>query len=159
MPVFRRVDAQRAGAAALGILVPPGEKTLVILRPRGLEWDLLPALWEGDAGAAPVFCRFDRDEAALVARRVQKCLEESVLSGTNPVETFGNSVGKEFQVWVRSREFVWILCRRRAGLPYEPLVFGSHEEAVSAGRRITPFVHPTADADQEYYFNTQNFTH
>jgi hypothetical protein len=58
MPAFCRVDAQRAGPAALGILVPPGDKTLVVLRPRGLEWDLLPALWMGDAIAAPVFCQF-----------------------------------------------------------------------------------------------------
>src|SRR5437016_1359250 len=101
MPAFRRVDPQRAGPTALGILVPLGSKTLVILRPRGLEWDLLPARWGGDARAAPVFCQFSREEAALVARRFQQCLEETVLAGKDPVETFGDPVGQEFQVWVR----------------------------------------------------------
>ena len=99
MPAFRRVDAQRAGPTALGILVPPGGKTLVILRPRGLEWDLLPARWGEDARVAPVFCQFERDEAALVARRLHQCLEGLVLVGTNPVETFGNPLGQHFQVW------------------------------------------------------------
>jgi len=157
MPAFRRVDAQRAGASALGILVPPGRKTVVILRPRGLEWDLLPARWAGDAEAAPEFCQFGRDEGALVARRFQQFLEEAVPAGKNPVETFGNRMGQEFQIWVRTREYVWILCRRLPGQPYEPLVFASHEEAENIGRRLESFFHPAQDANQEYYFNTQNF--
>jgi hypothetical protein len=158
MPAFRRVDAQRAGAMSLGILVPPGGKTLVIMRPRGLEWDLLPARWGGDAAQPPVFCQFDRDEAALVARRLPQCLEEAVLVGKNPVETFGKSGGQEFQVWVRTGDYVWIVCRRLPGASYVPLLFASHEEARNAARRINPFFHPAADADQEYYFNTQNFS-
>src|SRR5438046_362163 len=133
MPAFRRVDAQRAGATALGILVPPGSKTLVILRPRGLEWDLLPARWGGATRAAPVFCQFGREEAALVARRFQQSLEETVLVGKDPVETFGNPVDQEFQVWVRTGEYVWILCRRLPGQPYEPLVFASPTEAENVG--------------------------
>jgi hypothetical protein len=157
MPAFRRVEAQRAGATALGILVPPGAKTLVILRPRGLEWDLLPARWAGDAGTPPVFCRFDRDEAALVARRLHQALEETVLRGKDPVETFGDPVGQKFQVWVRTTEYVWILCRRRPGQAYEPLIFAGRQEAENAGRRLGPFLHPAPDANQEYYFNTQNF--
>jgi hypothetical protein len=158
MPAFRRVDAQRAGAAALGILVPLGANTLVILRPRGLEWDLLPARWGGDGGASPVFCQFGREEAAMVARRFQQSLEEAVLAGKDPVETFGDPARQEFQVWVRAGDFVWILCRRMPGQPYQPLTFASNEEAENAGRRIEPFFHPAPDANQEYYFNTQNFT-
>src|SRR5207244_3863832 len=142
MPAFRRVSPEHAGATALGILVPPGEKTLVILRPRGLEWDLLPARWGGDAATPPVFCLFAREEAARIARRLRACLEEGVLRGANPVETFGNPLGQEFQVWVRAREHVWILCQRRPGQPYAPIVFASQEEAARAGCRITPFVHP-----------------
>src|SRR5947209_10470669 len=155
MPAFRRVDARNASATAVGILVPPGASTVVVLRPRGLEWDLLPAHWNGDAGAAPRFCQFNRDEAALVARGFPQCLEEALLAGKNPVETFGNPLGREFQVWVRGGNYVWILCRRLPGRPYAPLVFACHEEAESAGRRLDPFFHPGPDANQEYYFNTQ----
>jgi hypothetical protein len=74
------------------------------------------------------------------------------------VETFGNPGGREFQVWVRTGEYVWVLCRRLPGEPYEPLLFTSCEEAAGAGRRLTPFFHPAADANQEYYFNTQKFS-
>jgi hypothetical protein len=158
MPLFRRVDAHRAGASALGILVPPGAKTVVILRPRGLEWDLLPARWEGEARAAPAFCQFARDEAALVARHFQQALEQAVLAGKDPVETFGDPAGREHQVWVRAGEYVWILCRRLAGQPYQPMVFAERAEAENAGRRIQPFFTPAAEANQEYYFNTQSFS-
>ena len=66
MPAFRRVDARQAGADALGILVPQGTRTVVILRPRSLAWDLLP-LKPGMEKARPaVFCDWDRDESAAV---------------------------------------------------------------------------------------------
>jgi hypothetical protein len=158
MPAFRRVDAQRAGASALGILVPPGVKTVVILRPRGLDWDLLPARWNGEAARAPEFCEFGRDEAAQVARRFQQALEAAVQAGIDPVETFGDPARREYQVWVRTGEYVWVLCRRLVGEPYRPLVFADSSEAENAGRRIAPFVHPAPEANQEYYFNTQNFS-
>src|ERR1041384_7486675 len=108
MSAFRRVDAQRAGPSALGILVPPGRETLVIARPRGLDWDLLPARWSGDPATAPVFCQFGRDAAATVARRFAQALEAHCQSGTSPVETIGDSGGQRFQVWVRAGELVWI---------------------------------------------------
>ena len=63
MSAFRRVEAQHAGGNALGILVPPGARTVVILRARSLGWDLLPAAWNGNPASAPVFSVFGRDEA------------------------------------------------------------------------------------------------
>src|SRR4051794_2585541 len=107
MPAFRRVDARHAGAASLGIQVPPGAKTLVILRPHGLEWDLLPARWAGDAGTAPDFCQFGRDEAVLVARQLQQFLEDGVARGVSLVETFGSTLRQQFQVWLRTSAYVW----------------------------------------------------
>lgn len=158
MPAFQQVDARRAGANALGILIPPGGQTVVILRPRGLDWDLLPARWEGEPSAAPIFSQFDRDEAERVARRLQRTLEQAVAQASNPVETFGDSLARKFQVWVHTTEFVWIVCRRMPGRPYEPLIFPTRGEAESAGCRLQPFFFPAADAKQEFYFNTQNFT-
>src|SRR5207302_3778230 len=38
---LRRVEDAHAGPHAVGILVPPGRRTVVIVRPRALIWDLL----------------------------------------------------------------------------------------------------------------------
>src|SRR5262245_37921965 len=146
MAAFRRVDARQAGPTALGILVPPGLSTLVIARPRGLEWDLLPARWQGDPAQPPVFCQFGRDEAAGVARRFHDALAAAAQARISPVETIGAPAGQEFQVWVRAGEFVWIVCRRAPGQAYVPMLFASRTDAESAGRRLEPFFHPAPDA-------------
>jgi hypothetical protein len=157
MSVFRRVDARTAGSGAVGILVPPGPRSLVIVRPKALGWDLLPAQWQGDQQAAPAFCGFSRDEAAALARAFQGALEDAVRLGQNPVETFGAEDAGAFQVWVRAAGYFWIACRRAAGRPYAPLLFRTRTEAEDAGRQLARFLHPAPDAEQEYYFNTQNF--
>ncbi len=157
MPPYRRVEARSAGAQALGILVPPGRQTLVVLRPRALPWDLLPARWSGDGAQAPSLCSFSRDEAAGVARRLQQALEQGVLRGINPLQTIGDAQGQLFQVWVHTEEFVWLVCRRAPGQAYQPALFASQEEATREAERLTPIFWPGAEAQQEYYFNTQNF--
>jgi hypothetical protein len=154
---FRRVEARSAGAQALGILVPPGRQALVILRPRAVPWDLLPARWDGDSARPPVFCLFNRDSAAGVARRLQQALEHGVDSGINPVQTIGDAAGQHFQVWVRTDEYVWLVCRRAPGQAYQPALFASQEEAAREAERLTPIFWPAPDAQQEYYFNTQQF--
>ena len=150
--MFQRVDLQHANATALGILVPHGTRTLVILRPRAVTFDLLAAQWNGDADDAPEFCTFARDDAVHVARR----LIEELKAATNPIQTFG--VRGSFQVWLRLREFVWIVCRRAPGEAYQPILFGTQEQAVIEAEKLTPFVQPPAGAVQQYYFNTQNFS-
>ena len=156
--MFTRIDPKHAGPNALGILVPHGAKTLVILRPRALAWDLLPARWDGDSERAPQFCVFTRDEAAQVARRLIEVLEAAVASGVNPMESFGEEQGESLQIWLRTEEFVWIVCRRAQGEAYQPMIFATHQDAAAAAERIAAHVWPAADARQEYYFNTQNFT-
>lgn len=155
---FLRVDVRAAGAAALGILVPPGTRTLVVLRPRTLPWDLVPARWDGDAARPPSVCLFGRDEAAGVARRVQRALEHAVAGGVNPLQTIGDAQGRHFQVWLRTEEFVWLVCRRAPGQAYRPALFASLEEARAEAERLSPVLWPAAGAGQEYYFNTQNFS-
>ena len=154
---FRRVDAGKAGPNAVGILVPPGEQTMVIVRPRPLSWDLLPARWNGDSGTAPVFCRFGREEAAAVARRLHSALQASVDAGSSPIETFGDASGRHFQVWLRAAEFFWILCSRVPGQAYQPAAFSTRADAECAAQQLAPFLWPAADAGQEIYFNTQLF--
>jgi hypothetical protein len=155
---FTRVDLKHAGPNALGILVPHGAKTLVIIRPRALPWDLLPANWDGDSSRAPQFCLFSRDEAAATARRLFRYLESAVAQGVNPVQTFGDAQAEHFQIWLRTEELVWIVCQRSPGKAYQPMIFTSLEQATQEAEKITRFVWPPAESRQEYYFNTQNFS-
>jgi hypothetical protein len=155
--VFIRIDAQHAGPNALGILVPPGARTLVIVRPRALEWDLLPARWDGDHGHAPTFCTFTRDDAASVARQLIQELDAAIRDGVDPLETFGNPDGTRVQIWLRTKEHVWIVCRRQLGQHYEPMIFTSRDAANAAAASLAAIVSPSAGVEQPYYFNTQGF--
>src|SRR5437867_4184696 len=105
--MFTRVEPQHAGPSALGILVPPGTKTPVIVRPRALDWDLLPARWDGDGKHPPEFSLFTRDEAANVARQLIKSLEASAERGVNPLGSFGDMQGGRLQIWLRTDDLVW----------------------------------------------------
>jgi hypothetical protein len=156
--MFIRVEPQHAGPNALGILVPPGTKTLVIVRPRALERDLLPARWDGDAAHPPLFCRFTRDEAASVARRFVKAIEAAVTGGINPLESFGDAQRQCLQIWLRTDEFVWIVCKRTQGQVVQPIVLATPEEAAEEAVRLAVILWPASDVNQEYYFNTQNFS-
>ena len=151
--MFTRVEPQHAGPAALGILVPQGAKTLVIVRPRASPWDLLPARWTGGSDQAPQFCVFTRDEAAGVARRLVKAIESAIV---NPLESFGDAERQTCGVWLRTDEFVWIVCRRTQGEAYQPMIFASPDEAEAEAKKLTAFLWPR-EATQEYYFNTQSF--
>ena len=155
MANFRRVDDHRAGPKALGILVPPGQRTVVILRPRALDWDLLPIRY--DRGVESGFCNFDREEAAGVARRLQQVLERS-RAGEQEVQVVNNPAGDGFLIWVPLLDLFWMLCPRVPGRPYEPCVFASGAEAETAVKRLSLVLWPPANTDQEYYFNTQNFS-
>ena len=53
---------------------------------------------------------------------------------------------------------VWIVCRRATGQAYQPMIFATQEEATRDAEAIAAVVWPAADARQEYYFNTQNFS-
>ena len=67
MSPLRRVEAGRAGPGALGILVPPGRPTVLILRPRALPWDLL-LVRAGEGGEAGTpFLHLERQEAEAAA--------------------------------------------------------------------------------------------
>lgn len=158
MPAFRRVEVRQAGRTALGVLIPPGASTLVIVRPRALDWDLLPAHWNGDMHSPPRFCSFTRDEAAAAARRLHHFLEDAVARGSSPILVCESPGGAQFQVWLRTDEHVWILCARTPGHAYTPLVFSSCTAAQQAGERVEAFLWPARDANQEIYFNTQLFS-
>ncbi|MCI0377196.1 MAG: hypothetical protein L0215_06310 [Gemmataceae bacterium] len=157
MPAFRRVEPRQAGPSALGILVPQGIHTFLVLRARALPWDLLAAQWNGRADSAPAFCQFFRDEAATIARRLPQAFEAAASCAQSPVLTVSDSAGTAFQIWLRALDYVFIACRRTPGENYEPIVFSSKEDAEAAGNRVEQYFWPGADANQEYYFNTQYF--
>lgn len=157
MPAFRRVDARQAGADALGILVPHGSRTVVILRPRSLAWDLLP-LKPGMEKARPaVFCDWDRDEAAAVAGRVPHALERCAGRPPNPVEVVGAPPGERYGVCARIDGLMWIACRRESGQAYQPWFDANLAAAQAVATQFGRLLWPAADAGQEYYFNTQAF--
>jgi hypothetical protein len=156
MGAFRRVEASRAGPKALGILIPPGQTTFVILRPRALEWDLLPIRF--DRGIESGFCIFARDEAAAVARQVPRALEGGASDQESSVQIVANPGGNGYLVWVPLLDVMWMLCLRVPGRPYEPVVFSGRAAAQNAIDRLVPYLWPSASACQEYYFNTQNFS-
>jgi hypothetical protein len=158
MPPFRRVEDRHAGPTALGILVPPGLRTFVILRPRALEWDLLPLRPEDDNRASAAFCEFGRDEAAGVARRVQRALEQAAAAAERPVQAVAHPDGVGYWVVARAGEFCWVACRRVPGQPYRANLFATLEGAGDVAARLACVLCPEPDAGQEYYFNTQNFT-
>ena len=60
---LRRVEDHHAGPSALGILVPPGRRTFLIVRPRSLPWDLL--LLRPDSATA--FHELYREQAGRIA--------------------------------------------------------------------------------------------
>ncbi len=157
MPPFRRVDARQAGPRALGILVPPGLRTVVILRPRSLEWDLLPLKPGLEQSNPPAFCDWTRDEAAVMARRVVRAFERVAGSLASPIEIVCSPPGERYGVCARVEGCLWIACGRLAGKSYQPSFFGCAEEAAAAAALLAPLLSPAADAQQEYYFNTQAF--
>jgi hypothetical protein len=145
MGSFRRIEADAAGPTALGILIPPSRRTFVILRPRGLSWDLL--LSRG--GDDPTFRDLAHDEASAVAQSLFGGLRRGAT-----VEAVPHGGG--FLVRSVIGPFVLIACSRRPGQPYAPLICGG-EEARAATERLTSILCPPDGVEQELYFNVRFF--
>jgi hypothetical protein len=155
MSAFRRVEGARAGPAALGILVPPGRRTVVIVRPRGLDWDLLPL--RADETPGTPFHEVGVAEAADLGRELRRVFEEG---GDNPIRVeplpAAGAVGYEIRAAIGSRS--WVACPRTPGVPYRPAVFATLDEALAAAAALTAVLCPGEGVTQELYFNTHHFT-
>ena len=77
---MRRVFGNRAGPTAIGILVPPGARTAVVVRPRSLPWDLLVVELED---AVVRFCEFGRGEAEAIAEELGRALDAGDASASD----------------------------------------------------------------------------
>jgi len=148
---FRIVPAERAGAAALGILVPPGTPTVLIVRPRSLNWDLL--LVRGAGGTT--FQAMNSEEASLVARGFFEALQEWARGRPGLIQAVADADG--FLVWADVGDFCLVVCERRPGQAYRPLRLTDETEARRVVARLTDVLHPPEQADQEVYFNTHHF--
>jgi hypothetical protein len=150
MGSFRRVEAEQAGPAALGILIPPGRRTFVILRPRSLPWDLLVCRGEAD----PSFAQLTHDEASACAQGLFRALREWADDGRGVVEMIHTPEGFTLRVVVGG--FALAVCPRVPGRPYAALVC-SEVEAHEAASRLYDVLRPAGSAEQEVYFNTRFF--
>jgi hypothetical protein len=152
MTALRRIEGDRAGPGALGILVPPGPRTVLIVRPRPLDLDLL--LVQGVAGTA--FRELSREEAPAVAAAFYRALEAWSLGGPGHVGAAAGSEGGYF-VWLDVGDFALVVCARVPGQPYQPLVYDAEDEARAAADRLRTILHPAPGTTQEVYFNTRHF--
>jgi hypothetical protein len=150
---LRRVEGDRAGPAALGILVPPARHTFLILRPRALAWDLV--LLRAAEGKA--FREMGHHEAQAAARGLSAALEAWAGGGAGAVEEIANPEGAGFWLRARAGAFVLLACGRRPGQPYRPEEFPDADSARAAAAALTAVLCPSAGVEQEYYFNTRHF--
>jgi hypothetical protein len=154
MSAFRCVEGREAGPAALGVLAPPGRRTYLILRPRGLPWDLVLL----QPAHSSVFHEMDRDQATTVARDLVRALEEWASGGPGRVETTAAPQGPGVWLRVHVGPFSLLLCPRTPGQPYQALRFADGEAARAAAADLTPVLHPPPGAVQDLYFNTRHFS-
>src|SRR5579884_2288295 len=148
---LRRVEGSLAGPSALGILVPPGRRTFLILRPRSLPWDLLLLR----PGATNTFRELHRDEASTLAQEVYQALGKWS-AGAGRVEDIACPDGG-FWVRVSVGPFALLVCGRRPGQPYQPLVFPDVEAAWTAAGQLRGILCPRVGVEQEVYLNTHHF--
>jgi hypothetical protein len=150
MGELRRVTDKRAGPAALGILVPPGRPTFLILRPRSLAWDLVLVHADG------AFREMSREEADEAAADLGRALDECAAGGPGAVDVLAAPDGGG---WLRVRvgAFALLACPRDPGRPYRPAVFDGPEAARAAADQVAAVLCPPAGVAGELYFNTRHF--
>jgi hypothetical protein len=156
MSPFRLLEAARAGPDALGILVPPGRPTVVILRPRALPWDLLLVRGGGGEAGTP-FLHLEPEEAGAVAEGLWRALQKWSAGGPGRVEEAYAPEGGGYWVQAEVGPFPLIACPRRPGQPYRPAAYATPDEAGAAAATLAAVLRPAAGAVQEVYVNTRHF--
>jgi len=152
---LRRVEGSLAGPSALGILVPPGRRTFLILRPRALSWDLL--LVRPDSVNA--FREVSRAEADRLAHEMLEALRHWSGGASGHIEEIACPDGGGFWVRVRVGCFALLACGRQPGQPYRPFTFPDVETALMAATQVRKVLRPPEKIDQEVYLNTHHFAH
>ena len=150
---LRRVEDERAGPGALGVLIPPGQRTFLILRPRALPWDLLLARAAEDAS----FRVMSHEEASITARQVAGALTAWSLGAAGRIEEVAAAGGVGWWLRVCVGRYALVVCRRQPGQAYQVCMFADRDAARSAADQLAPVLCPPPDAEQEIYYNTRHF--
>jgi len=154
MASLRRVFGSRAGPMAIGILVPPGARTVVVVRPRSLPWDLLLV----EAGNAVVrFSEFGRGEAEAVAEEIGRALDEPGPGSSGKIEIAPAPGTPGHCVLMELGRFRLVACPRLPGRAYRPMVWATTENAAGAADALRQVLCPPPGARQEIYFNSRHF--
>jgi hypothetical protein len=156
MSTLRLVADDRAGPAAVGILVPPSRRTFLIVRPRPLPFDLLVL---ADARGT-AFREFDHEQARRAAESLFDALGDWSGGGAGRVEETaapGGATNGSRQLRVHVGPFHLLACDRRPGQPYVPFLFANAASAGAAADRLMALLRPPAGTEQEFYFNTRSF--
>jgi hypothetical protein len=150
---LQRVTDTEAGPDAVGLLLPPGRLTFLIIRPRSLGCDLL-LLRSADHAD---FRAMPRDEATLVAQKVYRALERWIDRGDGQVAPVEQS-GSEFWLQARIGSWFFLVCPRQPGQPYQPQTYTDLASAQSAAEELARALCPSPQVVQEIYFNIRHFT-
>jgi hypothetical protein len=152
MAALRRVEVNQAGPRALGVLAPPGRRTLLILRPRALAWDLLLLRDDGSG-----FADLSREQAQAQAQCLLFALEDGP-GGADPFEAALLADHSGCWLRVRLRNYRFLVCPRRPGEAYRPQLFADAAAAQAAADQLAPLLFPPAGAVQEVYLNVHHFS-
>jgi hypothetical protein len=150
---LRRVEGERAGPNALGILIPPGRRTFVILRPRALPWDLLLAR----SGEDSTFRVMSHEEASITARQVAAALTAWTQGGAGDIDVAAAEPAPGWRLRVRAGSYVLVVCGRQPGQAYQACVFAEQASAQEAAGRLRAVLCPPPGIEQELYFNIRHF--
>ena len=153
MSPLKLTPAEKAGPKALGILTPPGPRTILILRPRSMNWDLV--LLQGVAEVR--FREMSQSEARNIAEAVFKSLQSWSEGGAGELSPVPNAWQDGFQVWLDLGEHSLILCARIPGEPYLPFSFSDQSEASGVCDQLRPSLIGSIEEPQEVYFNVRHF--
>src|SRR6516162_9044580 len=118
MTARRRVFGKQASPTAIGILVPPGLRTVVVVRPRSLPWDLL--LVEADETIIR-FREFGRAEAEEAAEALGQALDEWSAHGAGRIEAVPAPGSPGYCVCVEMVRYRLVACPRFLGRSYRPM--------------------------------------
>jgi hypothetical protein len=157
MAALRRVFGNQAGPEAIGILVPPGARTVVLVRPRALPWDLLP-IDARDCVAVIRFREFAREEAEAAAEALGRALEEWASGANGRVEIAPAPGAPGHCVRVLVGRYCLLVCPRRPGQAYRPMVWATESDAKQAVDSLRAALCPPPGAEREIYFNSRHFT-
>jgi hypothetical protein len=157
MPRFRLVSGDKAGPEALGILVPPGRRTLVILRPRSLNCDLLLLSPLANGAGVIRYWEIAQDQASLMSHKLQKALAEGTAEGEEPVRAVSARDVGGYHLCAVFGGFRLVVCRRVPGAPYQALRFATLAEAQQQAVALARVLWPDPEANQEVYFNARHF--